>query len=196
VPCRPACGAIACARWKRLSWKTLKGPDLVAEAEKTRMTLNPISVTILHNMIVECLSMPAAQRKEKLQSILTPKGNGRSRRHFGIRSLLWSFALSSFLDPEIPSDLEVIELFKNLVGTGPLVPLRPGEGMSESCGILGFSNLGKSNTGPRALESGGFMMRTGLICRHISNLGLDSKYDCFLLSIEAVSLAVCGIQFS
>jgi hypothetical protein len=43
--------------------KTLKDPEFVAKAEKTRMTLNPIPGTTLHNMIVEGLSMPAAQRK-------------------------------------------------------------------------------------------------------------------------------------
>jgi hypothetical protein len=42
--------------------KTLKDPEFVAEAEKTRMTLNPIPGTTLHNMIVEGLSMPAAFR--------------------------------------------------------------------------------------------------------------------------------------
>jgi hypothetical protein len=53
--------------------KTLKDPEFVAEAEKTRMTLNPIPGTTLHNMIVEGLSMPAAL-KEKLKPILAPKG--------------------------------------------------------------------------------------------------------------------------
>ena len=53
--------------------KTLKDPEFVAEAEKTRMTLNPIPGTTLHNMIVEGLSMPAAF-KEKLKPILAPKG--------------------------------------------------------------------------------------------------------------------------
>jgi hypothetical protein len=53
--------------------KTLKDPEFVAEAEKTRMTLNPIPGTTLHNMIVEGLSMPLAL-KEKLKPILAPKG--------------------------------------------------------------------------------------------------------------------------
>ena len=48
-------------------------PEFVAEAEKTRMTLNPIAGTTLHSMIVEGLSMPAAL-KEKLKPILAPKG--------------------------------------------------------------------------------------------------------------------------
>jgi hypothetical protein len=52
-----------------LQWR----PEFVAEAEKARMTLNPIPGTILHNMIVEDLSMPAAL-KEKLKPILAPKG--------------------------------------------------------------------------------------------------------------------------
>ena len=53
--------------------KALKDPEFVAEAEKTRMTLNPIPGTTLHNMIVEGLPMPAAL-KEKLKPILAPKG--------------------------------------------------------------------------------------------------------------------------
>ena len=38
--------------------KTLKNPEFVAEFEKTRMTLNPIAKTALHNGIVEDLSTP------------------------------------------------------------------------------------------------------------------------------------------
>ena len=53
--------------------KTLKDPEFVAEAEKTRMTLNPIPGGTLHNMIVEGFSMPASL-KEKLKPILAPKG--------------------------------------------------------------------------------------------------------------------------
>ena len=53
--------------------KTLKDPEFVAEAEKTRMTLNPSPGATLHSMIVEGLSMPAAL-KEKLKPILAPKG--------------------------------------------------------------------------------------------------------------------------
>jgi hypothetical protein len=53
--------------------KTLKDPEFVAEAEKTRMTLNPISGGTLHSMMVEGLSMPTAL-KEKLRPILAPKG--------------------------------------------------------------------------------------------------------------------------
>jgi hypothetical protein len=52
-----------------LQWR----PEFVAEAEKMRMTLNPIPGATLHNMIVEGLSMPAAF-KEKLKPILAPKG--------------------------------------------------------------------------------------------------------------------------
>jgi hypothetical protein len=48
-------------------------PELVAGAEKTRMTLNPIPGTTQHSMIVEGLSMPTAL-KEKLKPILVPKG--------------------------------------------------------------------------------------------------------------------------
>ena len=46
---------------------------VVAVAEKTRMTLNPIPGTTLHNMTVEGLSMPAGL-KEKVKPILAPKG--------------------------------------------------------------------------------------------------------------------------
>jgi hypothetical protein len=53
--------------------KTLKDPEFVAEAEKTRLTLNLIPGATLHNMIVEGLSMPAAL-KEKLKPILAPNG--------------------------------------------------------------------------------------------------------------------------
>jgi tripartite-type tricarboxylate transporter receptor subunit TctC len=52
--------------------KTLKDPEFLAEAEKTRMTVSPISGTELRKMIVEGLSMPAAI-KEKLRPILAPK---------------------------------------------------------------------------------------------------------------------------
>jgi tripartite-type tricarboxylate transporter receptor subunit TctC len=52
--------------------KTLRDPEFVAEAEKARMTLNPIPGPTLHKMIVEGLSMPAAL-KEKLRPILAPK---------------------------------------------------------------------------------------------------------------------------
>ena len=52
--------------------KTLKDPEFLAEAEKTRMTVSPIPGTELRNMIVEGLSMPAAM-KERLRPILAPK---------------------------------------------------------------------------------------------------------------------------
>jgi tripartite-type tricarboxylate transporter receptor subunit TctC len=53
--------------------KSLKDPEFLAEAEKTRMTVSPIAGTTLHKMVVEGLSMPAAL-KEKLRPILAPKG--------------------------------------------------------------------------------------------------------------------------
>ena len=99
--------------------KTLKDPEFVAEAEKTRMTLNPIPGATLHNMIVEGLSMPAALKESSSRS-LRRRVSGRAGRHFGIRSILGSSAVSSFLDREIPREPEVIELFKKLVGAGPL----------------------------------------------------------------------------
>ncbi|MGA7390617.1 MAG: hypothetical protein WBW99_22210, partial [Pseudolabrys sp.] len=52
--------------------KTLRDPEFVAEAEKTRMTLNPIPGTTLHSMIVEGLHAPALE--EKLKPIFAPKG--------------------------------------------------------------------------------------------------------------------------
>ena len=53
--------------------QTLKDPEFVAEAEKTRMTVSPIAGETLHKMVVEGLSMPSAL-KEKLKPILAPKG--------------------------------------------------------------------------------------------------------------------------
>jgi tripartite-type tricarboxylate transporter receptor subunit TctC len=53
--------------------QTLKDPEFVAEAEKTRMTLSPIPGNALHKMVVEGFSMPPAL-KEKLKPILAPKG--------------------------------------------------------------------------------------------------------------------------
>jgi hypothetical protein len=53
--------------------KTLTDPEFVAEAEKTRMTLNPIPGTTLHNLSSEACPCPAAL-KEKLKPILAPKG--------------------------------------------------------------------------------------------------------------------------
>ena len=53
--------------------KSLKDPEFVAEADKTRMTVSPIAGTELHKMVVEGLSMPPAL-KEKLKPILAPKG--------------------------------------------------------------------------------------------------------------------------
>lgn len=53
--------------------KTLKDSEFLGEAEKTRMTLNPIPGATLHSMIVEAAPVPAAL-KEKLKPILAPKG--------------------------------------------------------------------------------------------------------------------------
>ncbi len=54
--------------------KTLKDPEFVAETEQTRMTLNPISGTILHNMIVEALSIPRGPQR-KAQAYLCAEGS-------------------------------------------------------------------------------------------------------------------------
>jgi tripartite-type tricarboxylate transporter receptor subunit TctC len=53
--------------------KSLKDPEFLAEAEKTRMTVNPIAGVELHKMVVEGLSMPPAL-KAKLKPILAPRG--------------------------------------------------------------------------------------------------------------------------
>ena len=53
--------------------KSLKDPEFLAEAEKTRLTVSPIAGTDLHKMIVEGLSMPAPL-KAKLKPILAPRG--------------------------------------------------------------------------------------------------------------------------
>ena len=52
---------------------SLKDPEFVAEADKTRMTLSPIPGSVLRKMVVEGLAMPPAL-KEKLKPILAPKG--------------------------------------------------------------------------------------------------------------------------
>jgi hypothetical protein len=49
-----------------------RDPEFAAEAEKVRMTSDPIPETTLHKVIVDGLSMPAAL-KEKLKPILAPQ---------------------------------------------------------------------------------------------------------------------------
>ncbi len=51
--------------------KTLRDPEFLADAEKSKLTVNPISGAQLRSMIVEGLSMPASI-KEKLRPILAP----------------------------------------------------------------------------------------------------------------------------
>jgi hypothetical protein len=86
------------------------------------MTLNPIPGTALHNMIVEGLSMPAAL-KERLKPILAAKGeSGEPVSSLESVTSCEHRVVSSFLDREIPGEPEVIELFKQLVGVGPLPP--------------------------------------------------------------------------
>ena len=51
--------------------KTLRDPELLAEAEKSKLSLGPISGAQLRNMIVDGLSMPA-KLKEKLRPMLSP----------------------------------------------------------------------------------------------------------------------------
>jgi len=51
---------------------------VVAEAEKTRMTLNPIPGNTLHSMIVEALSMPAALKKTQADPCARVKRESQS----------------------------------------------------------------------------------------------------------------------
>jgi hypothetical protein len=51
--------------------KTLRDPELIAEAEKSRLSLGPISGAQLRGMIADGLSMPA-KLKEKLRPMLAP----------------------------------------------------------------------------------------------------------------------------
>jgi hypothetical protein len=51
-----------------------EGSEFVAEAEKSRMTLNPIPGTTLHNMIVEGLSMSAASKKSSSRFLRRREG--------------------------------------------------------------------------------------------------------------------------
>jgi tripartite-type tricarboxylate transporter receptor subunit TctC len=50
---------------------TLRDPEFLAEAEKSKLTVNPISGAQLRSMVIEGLSMPASL-KEKLRPILFP----------------------------------------------------------------------------------------------------------------------------
>jgi hypothetical protein len=81
--------------------ETLKDPEFLAEAEKTRMTLNPIPGATLHNMIVEASPCPRPSKKSSSRSSRR-KVSGKAGRHFGIRSGL--------------------VIIKQLVGPGPLLP--------------------------------------------------------------------------
>ena len=69
----PDVAARPCPRRGAAFLKTLKDPEFIAEAEKTRMTSNMIPGTTLQKIIVKGLPMRAA-RKEKLKPILVPKG--------------------------------------------------------------------------------------------------------------------------
>ena len=51
--------------------KTLRDPELLAEADKSRLSLGPISGAQLRGMISDGLSMPA-KLKEKLRPMLAP----------------------------------------------------------------------------------------------------------------------------
>jgi hypothetical protein len=51
--------------------KTLRDPELLAEADKSRLSLGPISGAQLRSMIADGLSMPA-KLKEKLRPMLSP----------------------------------------------------------------------------------------------------------------------------
>jgi hypothetical protein len=62
LPCRPACGAIACAPWEAAFLKRLKNPEF-AEAEEDANDLEPDPRATLHHRIVEGLSMASASKK-------------------------------------------------------------------------------------------------------------------------------------
>ena len=68
-------GNFFCCGMQQLNYLQ-RDPELVTEAEKTRMILNLISRITLHNMIVESLSMPAALNK-KLKPTLCRRVSGR-----------------------------------------------------------------------------------------------------------------------
>jgi hypothetical protein len=51
--------------------KTLSDPELLVEAEKSRLSLGPITGAQLRGMITDGLSMPA-KLKEKLRPMLSP----------------------------------------------------------------------------------------------------------------------------
>jgi hypothetical protein len=68
--------------------KTLKDPEFVAEAEKTRMTLNPIPGTILHNMIVEDVSM---SRRPQRKAQTDPCAEGLAGERVAISESLASW---------------------------------------------------------------------------------------------------------
>jgi hypothetical protein len=80
--------------------KTVKDPEFVAEAEKTRVTLNPIPGTTLHNMIIEGLSIFAAQRKAQAD----PHAEGLALEWSLLRNrnIFRLSVVGSFLDREIP----------------------------------------------------------------------------------------------
>jgi len=67
--------------------KTLKDPEFVAEADKTRMILNPIPGTTLYNMIVEACPCPLLSKKSSSRSSRR-RVSRKTGRHFGIRSIL------------------------------------------------------------------------------------------------------------
>lgn len=53
--------------------KTLRNPDLIAEAERSKLNVSPFSGAQLRSMILEGLSM-LKNLKEKLRPMLAPAG--------------------------------------------------------------------------------------------------------------------------
>ena len=53
--------------------KTLRDPELITEAERSKLNISPISGDELRGMILEGLSMPK-NLKEKLRPMLAPAG--------------------------------------------------------------------------------------------------------------------------
>jgi hypothetical protein len=101
-----------------------RDPEFVAEAEKTRMTLNPIPVPRCTTRSSKGCPSRWPSKKSSSRSLRRRVSKTAGYR-FRIRSILGSSAVSSFPDRNIPPEPEVIELFKKLTGNGPASALVP-----------------------------------------------------------------------
>jgi hypothetical protein len=103
-----------------VSFETLKDPKFVAEAEKTRMTLpDPRDHPAQHDR-----RRPVHARGPQRKAQADPCAKGLAGEPVAISESVASCDHRGefFLDREIPRESEVIELFKKLVGAGPLPP--------------------------------------------------------------------------